>query len=251
MDRRHILSICASGLGLGLAGLIMPRQANAGQVTVYGEAPGDLANIGRYRKANAELLALPKDQRRAVFMGDSITDNWGNMPEWGGDFLKHNGFVGRGISGQTSAQMLIRFTSDVLSLNPRAVHILAGTNDIAENSGAYVPEDTANNLAAMASLAHLNHIKVVIGSVPPANAFPWKPELGNPTAKIKALNDWIKAYCAANRFVYCDYWPVLARADDALKPELGLDAVHPNAAGYTAMAPVALKAVTQALETWF
>ena len=206
----------------------------------------DWAGLHRYRKDNARVKTLPASARQAVFMGDSITDAW---PHNAPAFFDSHGFVGRGISGQVSAQMVLRFGAEVIDLKPRIVHILAGTNDIAENRDPYDFEQTTRNLSAMTAMARANGIRVVMGSVPPATSFGWKPEHGNPAAEIKALNVWIKAHCKAHGFVYADYWPVLAMADGGLKPQLGSDSVHPNAAGYAVMAPVALAAIEAALKT--
>ncbi len=200
----------------------------------------DWANRGKYAEANKADAALPAKQRRVVFMGDSITENWAR-PEYDGAFFPENGFIGRGISGQVTAQMLLRFSDEVLALKPRAVHILGGTNDLCENDGPYDPDFTHDNLTAMATLAKAARIKVYIGSVPPANQVPWRLSVGDPTPRILALNEWIAGFCKAQGHTYIDYWPVLAGADKALKPELGVDPVHPNRAGYLAMKPVTLR----------
>lgn len=204
----------------------------------------DWANLQRYRAADLEAMKLPAFNRRAVFMGDSITDAW---PGAVGDFFARNSLIGRGISGQTTAQMLLRFTPDVIALKPLVVHILAGTNDIAENLDPYDFGATTNNLMAMATMAGANNIRVIMGSVPPATSFGWRMALGNRSDKIVTLNAWIKAYCAANNCIYADYWPVLNDGNGGLKPELGNDSVHPNAAGYAAMNPIALVAIDRAM----
>ncbi|WKL57160.1 SGNH/GDSL hydrolase family protein [Asticcacaulis sp. ZE23SCel15] len=209
--------------------------------------PTDWSNLGRYRPANLVSSALPASQRRVVFMGNSLTDNWaalGYQPE----FFLPNGFVGRGIGGQTTAQMLVRFWPDVVALKPKVVHILAGTNDIAENDGLYDPAATTGNISAMCSIAKANEIKVVIGSVLPATEFPWRKGVGNPTDKILKLNSWLKDYAASQRFGYADYWPVLNNGQNGLKSDLALDGVHPNRAGYLAMAPVAMAAINKAFK---
>jgi lysophospholipase L1-like esterase len=206
----------------------------------------DWANLLRYRKDNARVKALPPAARRAVFMGDSITDAW---PRNAQAFFDGNGFIGRGISGQVTAQMVVRFEAEVVDFKPRVVHILAGTNDVAENRDPYDAEQTARNLSAMGAMAKANGIRVVMGSVPPATSFAWRPERGNRVAEIKALNAWIRKHCQANGFVYADYWPALATPEGGLKPQLGSDSVHPNAAGYALMAPVALSAIEAALKT--
>lgn len=232
MNRRHLLAAVPA---LPLLASLPVRAAEPVQAL-------DWANRARYAAANAGDKALPADKRRAVFMGDSITENWAR-PEHDGAFFPANGFIGRGISGQTTSQMLLRFTPDVLNLAPRAVHILAGTNDVAENGGTYDPALTQDNLAAMASLARAVGMKVFIGSVPPARDVYWRKSVGDPTNRILALNDWIAAFCRREGHSYVDYWPVLADAGKGLKAELGLDPVHPNRAGYLVMGPVALKAM--------
>ncbi|MDC7675437.1 SGNH/GDSL hydrolase family protein [Asticcacaulis machinosus] len=207
----------------------------------------DWPNLGRYRAANLVSSALPASQRRVVFMGDSLTDNWaalGYQPE----FFLPNGFVGRGIGGQTTAQMLVRFWPDVVALKPKVVHILAGTNDIAENDGLYDPAATTGNISAMCSIAKANNIKVVLASVLPALEFPWRKGVGNPTDKILKLNSWLRDYAASQRAGYVDYWPVLNNGQNGFKSELALDGVHPNRAGYLTMAPLALAAINKALK---
>lgn len=208
----------------------------------------DWANLKRYRQANIQAMALPAAQRTVVMMGDSITDNWAK-PEHGNGFFDANAMIGRGISGQVTAQMLVRFPPDVLALKPRVVHIMAGTNDIAENQDPYDPAITTGNLSAMITLAKAAGMKVIVGSVPPATSFAWRPSRGNQLATIKALNDWLRATCARQKLVYADYFSVLQGPDGGLKPEFGIngDSVHPNAAGYAAMAPVLLAAVKTAL----
>jgi len=214
-------------------------------VTPVGE---DWANLRRYHTLNTDVTSLPNTQRRVVMMGDSITDNWAK-PGFSGSFYADNGLIGRGISGQVTAQMLVRFMADVIALNPQAVHIMAGTNDIAENKDPYSPTATTNNLQAMIGLARLFGLKVLLGSVPPATSFSWRPAAGNPHDKITALNDWLKSVAAAQGCTYVDYWPVLAAAGGGLKPELGIngDSVHPNMNGYALMQPILMAAVQQAL----
>lgn len=204
----------------------------------------DWPNLHRYHQANAEVMALPASARRVVMMGDSITDNWAK-PEFGNGFFDAHGIVGRGISGQVSAQMLVRFTPEVIALKPQVVHIMAGTNDIAENQDPYDFAATTGNLQAMITLARANGIRVVMASVPPATSFSWKPYRGNQLETIKTLNAWIKAACAEQRLTYCDYWPVLQGADGGLRPDLGYhgDSVHPGPEGYAVMEPVVLEAI--------
>lgn len=233
MKRRHLLA----------AAPLLPMLASLPARAAEPVQALDWANRARYAAANATDKALAADKRRVVFMGDSITENWAR-PEHDGAFFPTNRFIGRGISGQTTSQMLLRFTPDVLELAPRAVHILAGTNDVAENGGTYDPALTHDNLAAMASLANAAGMKVFIGSVPPARDVYWRKSVGDPTERILALNVWIAGFCRDHGHTYIDYWSVLADANKGLKAELGLDPVHPNRAGYLVMGPLALKALT-------
>jgi lysophospholipase L1-like esterase len=171
-------------------------------------------------------------------MGDSITDTW-----IGADAaLFTDGIVDRGISGQTTPQMLVRFREDVIALKPRAVQIMAGTNDIAGNTGASTMEIVQGNIASMADLARANGIKVIIASIPPAAAFPWSKDK-QPAPQIRALNGWLKSYAAKNGFTYVDYYTALATPEGAMKPGLASDGVHPTPAGYAVMRPLALAAI--------
>ncbi len=209
----------------------------------------DWPNLKRYHQANATAVAAPAASRRVVMMGDSITDNWANPQFNNGNFFETHGMIGRGISGQVTAQMLIRFTPEVIALKPEVVHIMAGTNDIAENQDPYDFATTAGNLQAMVTLAKANGIRVVLASVPPATSFSWKPYRGNQLDTIKTLNAWIKSTCAEQKLTYCDYWPVLQGPDGGLRSDLGWhgDSVHPGPAGYAVMEPVLLEAVRIAL----
>ncbi|MFM2170544.1 MAG: hypothetical protein RI957_773 [Verrucomicrobiota bacterium] len=204
----------------------------------------DWPNLARYQKANAEIKARAATEKRVVFMGDSITDAWPRkMPE----FFSQNPYVGRGISGQTSPQMLLRFRQDVIALQPKVVVILAGTNDLAGNTGPMTPEQTMDHLASMVDLAQANGIRVVLASIPPATVFGWRRELGNPAERIIAMNQLIRAYAEKHGCVYLDYHQALADAEKGLKKEYQQDAVHPNKAGYEVMAPLAQKAISEAL----
>jgi lysophospholipase L1-like esterase len=201
----------------------------------------DFGQLCRYHAANTALIA-GNQPVRAVFLGDSITDNWQNFDPtlFGADLAD------RGISGQTTPQMLVRFREDVLGLHPRVVHIMAGTNDIAGNTGASTLAIVEGNIETMAELARVHGIRVVLASIPPAAAFPWSPTK-RPAPLIRAFNAWLKDYAARNGFTYVDYHPVLADAAGGMKPGLSSDGVHPNAAGYALMRPVALAAVEAAL----
>jgi lysophospholipase L1-like esterase len=205
----------------------------------------DWANLGRYREANRGVTRAD-----AVFMGDSITDFW-QQPRFGGFFPGKN-YVDRGISAQTTPQMLIRFRPDVIALKPRVVVILAGTNDIAGNTGPMSNEEIQNNLASMAELASANNIRVVLSSITPVSAYHAAPNTPpqttrRPVARIKAVNDWMKSYAAANKHVYLDYYSAMIDGSGMLKTEFSEDDLHPNAAGYKVMAPLAESAIAQAL----
>ena len=174
----------------------------------------DWASLCRYRAANAALD--PKQRPVAVFMGDSITERWNELDP---DFFAH-GFLDRGISGQTSPQMLVRFMADVVALHPQVVHIMAGTNDVAGNTGPNSPEDFKNNIRAMVDLARANGISVVIGSIPPADHFGWSPEF-RPARQIAELNRWLRDYASAEGLVYADYYAALADMPDVGSAALG------------------------------
>jgi len=203
----------------------------------------DWANLERFRDENTKL-GLPKSgEKRVVFMGNSITEGWGNLNP---DFFKGKPYVNRGISGQTTPQMLIRFRPDVVNLKPAVVVILAGTNDIAGNTGPSTLEMIADNIYSMAEMAKANGIKVVICSVIPAFDYPWKPGL-EPAEKIASLNEMLKSYAKKNGIVYLDYFSAMADDRKGLKAELTYDGVHPNEAGYKVMGPLAEKAIAEAL----
>ena len=203
----------------------------------------DWALLAQYREDNDRVRGLPAEQRRVVFFGDSITRGWINLhPE----FFAAGGYVDRGISGQTTPQMLVRFRQDVISLMPAAVHFMGGTNDIAENTGPYDPQATTNNITSMMELAKVHGIRVIVAAIPPAADFPWRTGL-QPPAKIRALNNWIKAFAAANGLVFADYTPPLDDGAGAIKPGLSTDGVHPSRAGYLTMEPIAAAAITAAL----
>ena len=200
----------------------------------------DWAWLAKYRDANKALAPAPKHPR-IVFMGDSITEGWYDMVP--GFFAGER--VGRGIGGQTTPQMLVRFRQDVIALKPAVVQIMAGTNDIAGNTGPITPEETQANIMSMAELARAHGLRVILASVPPADRFPWRAGLAT-APKIAALNAWMKAYAARTGSIYADYWTAL-HDGDALRASLTYDGVHPNRAGYEAMAPVAEAAIRQAL----
>ena len=205
----------------------------------------DWANLNRYGEANAQLEAPDKKEQRVVFIGNSITDNW--TRDHGQFFEANPSYVNRGISGQTSAQMLLRFRPDVIELNPKVVIISAGTNDIAGNRGAISIERIAGNIFSMVELAKANHIKVVLASVLPASSYSWSPSV-EPADKIIELNKLIKAYAKKNSVVYLDYYKPMVNKDRGLKKDLGRDTVHPNATGYDVMEPMVKTAIEKALK---
>jgi lysophospholipase L1-like esterase len=204
----------------------------------------DWADLARYREANAELGPPSQGEQRVVFMGNSITDAWA---QYFPAMFPGKPYVGRGISGQTTPQMLVRFRQDVVALKPAVVVILAGTNDIAGNTGPSTLEMIEGNLASMTELAQANGIKVVLASVLPVYDYPWKPGL-EPAEKIVALNSWMRQYASAHHAVYLDYHSAMADDRQGMRKELSGDGVHPNEAGYRIMAPLAEQAISQALK---
>lgn len=204
----------------------------------------DWANLSRYRQDDAKLGPPAPGEDRVVFMGDSITDGWGRTA---GKFFPGKPYVNRGISGQTTPQMLIRFRPDVIALKPKAVVILAGINDIAGNTGPETLEDIEGNLASMVQLAQVNGIRVVLSSVMPVSDYIQQETAQHPPAKIVALNDWIKDYCARTGVVYVDYYSAMLDQNQMLKKELTFDGLHPNNAGYEIMEPLASRAIERAL----
>jgi lysophospholipase L1-like esterase len=201
---------------------------------VQEQARTDWPNLCRYRSANAGLA----QSARVVFIGDSITEFWARADTE----LFRDGVIGRGISGQTSPQMLLRFFQDVVELHPQTVHIMAGTNDVAGNTGPSSAQDFKNNIMAMVELAHAHKIRVVLASIPPAKAFPWKPEL-RPAADVAALNTWLRSYAQASGSQYVDYYSVLVDPQGGFLAALSNDGVHPNRDGYMKMQALALTAI--------
>jgi lysophospholipase L1-like esterase len=217
----------------------LPADGQSWQMWILHMLTRDFGQLCRYAAQNA---ALKPNEARIVFMGDSITDNWINLDR--GFFTQ--GRVDRGISGQTTPQMLVRFRQDVIDLHPRAVHIMAGTNDIAGNTGAATMATVQGNIRSMAELARAHGIKVILASVPPASAFHWSSDK-RPAPQIRTLNAWLAAYARANHFTWVDYHQAMADAEGGMKPGLSTDGVHPSAEGYRVMRPLALAAIRAAL----
>jgi lysophospholipase L1-like esterase len=213
----------------------------------------DWAALGRYRETNRSLGRPRPGEARVVFMGDSITDSW-QQPRFG-RFFDGRPYIDRGISGQTTPQMLVRFRADVVDLQPKAVVILAGTNDIAGNTGPATDEEIQGSLASMCELARASGIRVVLASITPVSAYHVKPGSGatpqttaRPMARILAINRWLKGYAAANGHEYLDYFSAMVDATGVLREDLSDDDLHPNVAGYGVMAPLAEAAIAKALK---
>ena len=199
----------------------------------------DWANLKRFQQENSELMLSKAHEHRVVFMGNSITEGWLSIrPE----FFKNKPYVNRGISGQTTPQMLLRFRQDVIHLKPSTVVLLAGINDIAENTGPSTIEMIANNIISMAELAKANQIKVIICSVLPANNFPWRKGI-KPAEKVRKLNLILQLYSYKNKLAYVDYYSAMVNDSHGLKKELGEDGIHPNKKGYLIMEPILEKAI--------
>jgi len=197
----------------------------------------DWPNLAKYREANAKLGLPVEGESRVVFLGDSITQAWDLSV-----FFKGKPYLNRGISGQTTPQILLRFRQDVIALKPDFVVILAGTNDLAENTGPTTLGMIEDNLKSMAELARQNGVRPILASVLPAAVYPWRPEI-RPIEKILALNQWMKGYAATEGIGYLDYYSAMVNDQHALKPELSVDGVHPNEAGYVIMAPLVADAI--------
>lgn len=213
----------------------------------------DFGRLSRYAEANRLLAPAPSGETRVVFFGDSITDRW-SQAGYGG-FFPGRPYVNRGIGGQTTAQMLLRFRADVIALKPRAVVILAGTNDLAGNAGPVTPDQLFDNLVTMAELGRLHGIRVVLASILPvaddkrdASGQPLIRSHGKPVALLRAINRRIAEYAAANGHVYLDYFTAMATPAGALKPELNDDGLHPTSNGYAVMQPLAERAIAEAIK---
>jgi lysophospholipase L1-like esterase len=216
-----------------------------------GRMLNDFGNLARYAGDNQKVQPPAPGEERVVFMGDSITDGWGRGNN-GSSFFPGKPYINRGISGQVTPQMLLRFQQDVVALQPKAVVILAGTNDIGGNIGPLPLETTEACLMSMADIARAHNIKVIMSSVMPVASYHTRPNTPpqtqqRPPDKILELNRWIKEYSAKNHFVYLDYFSAMADDKGMLKAEISGDDLHPNAAGYEIMGPLAAKAIAEAL----
>jgi lysophospholipase L1-like esterase len=252
---RRNASICAAPILLAFTALAQQSapsipstgspgldQYRASRIAIYSD---DFGELKRYRDADA-ALATPLHENRVVFLGDSITDYWKLA-----DYFPGKPYINRGIDGQTTPQMLVRFRQDVIDLHPKVLVVLAGTNDIAGVTGPPRSENIQANLASMAELARVHHIRVVFASLLPANNYTQEAKENfalRPRGKILAMNEWLRDYCAKNGLVYLDYFSAVIDQQGLLRRDLSDDGLHPNAAGYKIMAPLAEKAITKSLE---
>jgi lysophospholipase L1-like esterase len=205
----------------------------------------DWANLKKYAADNERLKSMSSNEQRIVFMGNSITESWKIIDS---SFFAGKPYINRGISGQTTPQMLVRFRSDVIELKPGIVIILAGINDIAENTGPIALENTFGNIVSMVELAEANNIKVILSSVLPAAEISWRPDL-KPAEKVVKLNAMIKSYADKNNIVYVDYYSVMVNEKKGLKAEYTNDGVHPTLAGYKVMEPLVEEAIDRVLKS--
>jgi lysophospholipase L1-like esterase len=219
-----------------------PPQYYAWKKTHDAQLLVDFGGLERFKEADAMLAAPKPGEKRVVFMGDSITEDWKLEDSFPG-----KPYINRGISGQTSPQMLVRFRQDMIDLKPKVVIILAGTNDIMENTGPMTLEQSGENIASMADLATANKIRVVLCSVLPSFAFAWSPGI-EPAPKIAAMNEWIRKYAAEKGYVYVDFYSAMKDERGGLPPALSEDGVHPLPAGYAIMAPLAEAGIEKALK---
>jgi lysophospholipase L1-like esterase len=238
LNRRSLLA-ASVGAGLALPALadVCEKKPGTPPALEPERLLSDWAWLARYRDDNARIRSSGA-KVQAVFLGDSITEGWrDSQPEF---FAGGN--VCRGISAQTTPQMLVRMHADVVSLYPRVVHIMAGTNDIAFNTGPMSADDTRRNIQALCDIAIANKIRVVLASIPPAAFFPWRPGLET-SGTITALNGWISGYAKARGLTYADYHSAMSNGKGGMKPGLASDEVHPTAEGYAVMRPIAEAAI--------
>ena len=216
-----------------------PGRIAARQAAATALRAADWPALGHYRDANAALAGQPVD---AVFIGDSITEMWGVAHPG----LFGEGVVNRGVSGQTSPQILLRFMADVVALKPRLVHLMCGANDVAGNTGPTTPQDYGNNIRAMADLARANGITMILAGITPFDGLAWAPQIGGTVARLAELNAWLAGFACERGLVHADYFPALATNESALNPLYTRDGLHPTRLGYDAMRPVAEAALAEA-----
>jgi len=256
MKIEHVIGILAVLLFVGSAHA-QPSAVNdcaetKAQLTRAQTRLNDWPALARYRDDNLKVAPPAGNETRVVFMGDSITDSWDDA-KYGG-FFPGKPYIDRGISGQTTPQMLVRFRGDVVALRPKVVVILAGTNDLAGNTGPMTLQEIEDNLVSMSELAKANHIRVVLSSILPISDYEsrdGKPIIRTtqrPPEKIKALNEWLRSYAAQNKVTYLDYYSAMMDNKGFLREELSEDGLHPNAKGYAIMAPLAEAAIAKALK---
>jgi len=245
--RRPLNYIRTLALAAAAAGIWPAQVVSAPAVSISPKCQGstagdaDWANLAHYRRANCNA-----PEPVAVFMGDSITEYWAAPPL--GGFFARNNYLGRGISGQTTPQMLIRFRQDVIALRPKVVVVLAGTNDIAGNTGPASNEEIEGNLASMSELAAAAEIRVVLASITPVSFQQSSAPSGRrPMARVRAINTWMRKYAEDNKLVYLDYFSAMVDSQGFLKTEFSDDGLHPNAKGYALMEPLAEAAMATAL----
>lgn len=208
--------------------------------SLHAAAQNDWGNFGRYAADNLVVIQQPESCRKVVFMGNSITDNWAShRPQ----FFTDNGYVGRGISGQTSYQMLLRFRQDVVMLQPKAVVINAGTNDIAMNNHPYVEDRTFGNIVSMCEIAKANKIKVILTTITPCDHYSWRPDVTDAVEKIQHLNARLRDYAKQQKIAFVDYFSALANERGAMRAGLSNDGCHPTADGYAIMEPLVKQAI--------
>jgi lysophospholipase L1-like esterase len=243
------LLVCLAGFWL-LSRDIRAQTAGAaetvetpGRVAMMEARLADWPQLARYKAANAALAPAAEGEDRVVFFGASMTEFWG---KYGTKFFPGKPYVNRGISGQTTGQMVVRFRQDVIDLHPKAVVILGGTNDVAGNMGPMTPEMTEDNWQSMADLAKANGIRVIFASITPSTDFWWHKGL-KPAEKIRTLNAWLKGYCASHGLTYLDYYSTLTNEEGGMKKEFTVDGVHATAKGYAVMAPLAQAAIDETL----
>jgi lysophospholipase L1-like esterase len=232
----------AIGVTCFATGMIAMRGAKKMELARMKAQVEDGSQLARYRAADGSISGT--EEGRVVFYGDSMTEFWVSD---GGRFFPGKPYVNRGISGQTTLQMLVRFRQDVVDLHPLVVVILAGTNDLerdTEPTGSVMVED---NFRSMTEIAKVNGIRVILASILPVAKYPWRPEVQDPAGKVKQLNAWLKSYCAQEKLTYLDYWTAMADKDGGMKPGISLDGVHPNGAGYAIMERLAEAAIAKAV----